>query len=122
MVSRSAVAATPGLRGLALGYTLLPTAWAHGQQPHANPGLRGLALGYTLSPTAWAEMSKPDFTNRVGGIPALCALEKHRLIQEGSRLPREVELAHRIVAASAACVRHSRRACAAQFGGGALSY
>ena len=24
----------------------------------ANPGLRGLALGYTLSPTAWAEMSK----------------------------------------------------------------
>ena len=24
----------------------------------ANPGLRGLALGYMLSPTAWAEMSK----------------------------------------------------------------
>lgn len=33
---------------------LSPTAWATIRQS-ADPGLRGLALGYTLSPTAWAE-------------------------------------------------------------------
>jgi|SRR6266404_1538229 len=54
-------------------------------RPRANPGLRGLALGYTLPPTAWAEMSKPHTTNCVGGIApeyscssTLSALSKDR--------------------------------------------
>ena len=52
--SRSSFRVTPGLRGLALGYTLLPTSWVHGHHPRVTPGLRGLALGYTLLPTSWA--------------------------------------------------------------------
>jgi hypothetical protein len=35
-------------------YLLSPAARASGSRPHANPGLRGLALGYTLSPAARA--------------------------------------------------------------------
>ena len=57
----------PRLRGLALGYTLLPTAWA--TQPVAAIYSEGqmlesprapLALGYTLLPTAWA---RPELTS-----------------------------------------------------------
>src|SRR4029078_13191407 len=40
--------AYPGLRGLALGYTLPPTAWACLASRFAYPGLRRPALGYPL--------------------------------------------------------------------------
>src|SRR5258708_836900 len=43
----------PRAGGLALGYMLSPTTWAH-RSSHMPTRARGLSLGYMLSPTTWA--------------------------------------------------------------------
>ena len=52
------------LRGLGSMLAGLPRAASH-----VYPGLRGLALGYMLSPTAWARIDARTFTQGSADLP-----------------------------------------------------